>query len=116
MRISDWSSDVCSSDLRRPRWALGWRCMSKLLFVPADAEGGVLPGKRRTAPEHDKVAGHRRACDVRTDTDGGHNGGNGLPGKGVAANVLPAGDQKTREASDKGRMRRVEVKEVADAV
>src|SRR3546814_4050356 len=53
---------------RRPRWALGWRCMSKLLFVPADAEGGVLPGKRRTAPEHDKVAGHRRACDVRNSS------------------------------------------------
>src|SRR3546814_9205184 len=71
MLISDWSSDVCSSDLtapaaasarpasrirkprrRRPRWVLGWRCMSKLLFVPADAERGVLPGKRRTAPEH----------------------------------------------------------------
>src|SRR3546814_1750555 len=49
-------------------WALGWRCMSKLLFVPADAEGGVLPGKRRTAPEHDKVAGHRRACDVRNSS------------------------------------------------
>src|SRR3546814_7140570 len=31
---------------RRPRWVLGWRCMSKLLFVPADAERGVLPGKR----------------------------------------------------------------------
>src|SRR3546814_16228439 len=24
MRISDWSSDVCSSDLRWPAWSAGW--------------------------------------------------------------------------------------------
>src|SRR3546814_5311482 len=55
MRISDWSSDVCSSDLRRKRIALNaaqveaWRC----IFAPfrRDVEAGHLRCNRRQVGE-----------------------------------------------------------------
>src|SRR3546814_15130990 len=38
MRISDWSSDVCSSDLYAHPRNLFWPFMAEVLGVPADAD------------------------------------------------------------------------------
>src|SRR3546814_5189098 len=38
MRISDWSSDVCSSDLYAHPRNLFWPFMAEILGVPADAD------------------------------------------------------------------------------
>src|SRR3546814_8432959 len=46
MRISDWSSDVCSSDLRRPAPALGRRAHHRMA-QPMSASRQRLGGVRR---------------------------------------------------------------------
>src|SRR3546814_4559491 len=62
MRISDWSSDVCSSDLGAARYIQGHQCgagrRTKAHRAPVRAEGGIAeadPG--RAAP--DVAAGRR---------------------------------------------------------
>src|SRR3546814_11134926 len=64
MRISDWSSDVCSSDLREP--AVGPRVMRQII-----AAAPVRVGHDRLAA--DLVEGDvlRRAARRRGDRDGG---------------------------------------------
>src|SRR3546814_12266573 len=47
MRISDWSSDVCSSDLRRLHGELGRRFRDRKLHLCGDRGGG--PIERRSA-------------------------------------------------------------------
>src|SRR3546814_3181069 len=45
MRISDWSSDVCSSDLRQLDQPEGWLgLLMALVVVAATLMGGVAPG------------------------------------------------------------------------
>src|SRR3546814_1478192 len=71
MRISDWSSDVCSSDLRRP--LRGRRSVAPRLVLPAarrgPARGGEPRGEggarlarhpRRHHPRQDRYPGARR--------------------------------------------------------
>src|SRR3546814_16845832 len=52
MRISDWSSDVCSSDLERGRVHLG--------EPPRPGEASTFPRPGRRLPLHDQ----RRDCDA----------------------------------------------------
>src|SRR3546814_21162954 len=51
MRISDWSSDVCSSELGAARWRVGARVCSRrgpVVWNGANASGSApLPGCRR---------------------------------------------------------------------
>src|SRR3546814_9489734 len=42
MRISDWSSDVCSSDLSAQRRVLGAQCQLAALSALAHSDGGPL--------------------------------------------------------------------------
>src|SRR3546814_7615990 len=44
MRISDWSSDVCSSDLRRHKQAVGARVGAEL-HVPVERAGQIAAAK-----------------------------------------------------------------------
>src|SRR3546814_18899305 len=46
MRISDWSSDVCSSDLVRPRSSAGWQGQSAPGSDRKEFGGGRLSGRR----------------------------------------------------------------------
>src|SRR3546814_19389781 len=56
MRISDWSSDVCSSDLHRiGRDLLGCRLLAPHALGPAGGAGGIDHG----------VAWHRRGIGIR---------------------------------------------------
>src|SRR3546814_5362719 len=83
MRISDWSSDVCSSDLRPPR-ALN-KCASRsveeIAFDPGGWEFPVDDLSRRQRSSHDSrnVAAHpaiysraiREPCDGGINLEGG---------------------------------------------
>src|SRR3546814_4704329 len=56
MRISDWSSDVCSSDLaRRGTEEVGDAVVGRLA-LPRVAEAGQLLGARLVGPDHEVVA------------------------------------------------------------
>src|SRR3546814_10004045 len=49
MRISDWSSDVCSSDLRGPRGAAAWEGEGECRWpdqTPASPRAHAVPGPR----------------------------------------------------------------------
>src|SRR3546814_8598669 len=77
MRISDWSSDVCSSDLRTSPRALRVNCtggfsagaavelaeslkqQTNRVAQAAAGEGRTMQTKRRWAPGHDARATHR---------------------------------------------------------
>src|SRR3546814_10052565 len=60
MRISDWSSDVCSSDL--PDFGGAEPVQPHEIGRPPDAEGIAADGKKGIAPEHGqknpRVAAH----------------------------------------------------------
>src|SRR3546814_1867050 len=59
MRISDWSSDVCSSDLRSGIRARGaGKCRRDGDNRPADETGGVRPAAQGT--EIGRIGRHRR--------------------------------------------------------
>src|SRR3546814_6097568 len=68
MRISDWSSDVCSSDLSRPAataaWRAGWRCA---LGSPCGCRDGVGSTNewfvRAARLSHVAEQGHERLAD-----------------------------------------------------
>src|SRR3546814_2053638 len=55
MRISDWSSDVCSSDLR----LLGRR---EIDLAPGDGASGICGGRGTRPPHHRRGARGFRAC------------------------------------------------------
>src|SRR3546814_3023313 len=73
MRISDWSSDVCSSDLTSPPRYGGWAgAPSRRSVSPADRPRGNAgaPGaapRRRTAPTAPGRAGHCRSRCARSE-------------------------------------------------
>src|SRR3546814_13650938 len=74
MRISDWSSDVCSSDLKGENWQLtaGWRAQFShcLLFNPTDprsARYNPLLEVRRGAHE---VRDVQNIADILVDPEG----------------------------------------------
>src|SRR3546814_17622864 len=57
MRISDWSSDVCSSDLIRRRWAALWsRCRATLGHQLQPSAGQLLFPHRRLGCGQDVAA------------------------------------------------------------
>src|SRR3546814_21062266 len=58
MRISDWSSDVCSSDLER--------CPSQGRDRPCDRPGSSTPYRYRGRPLRCSAAGPCRACSCRS--------------------------------------------------
>src|SRR3546814_3888658 len=58
MRISDWSSDVCSSDLRVRYWSSGSAYVSGC--------GKTASKKRKTTAPEGRRPGHRR-CDVASE-------------------------------------------------
>src|SRR3546814_7370040 len=66
MRISDWSSDVCSSDLPAPQDSWLWRVRrSQDQRFPRGRGGGRLPTKIFRQPRHyDRCGqgGRRAAC------------------------------------------------------
>src|SRR3546814_5680642 len=65
MRISDWSSDVCSSDLRdvrRQRPLVAPRQMVQRVVVLIVESGGPV---RRTGREHDRIGQQRRIDERR---------------------------------------------------
>src|SRR3546814_10815195 len=77
MRISDWSSDVCSSDLRRQRFTLAdgieprprelacqqHRCAFKLWLGRAQPD--VVTGAKRDTVQHQTFGVQRITIDVR---------------------------------------------------
>src|SRR3546814_13542160 len=81
MRISDWSSDVCSSDLHRME-----RAMANMEF--GFGEGGYQPSEfiKRQLPQG--------TFDLRI-ADEAHEYTNGGPAQGQAMGVLPAKARKT---------------------
>src|SRR3546814_4481481 len=74
MRISDWSSDVCSSDLLiSPRLFLGWRLhnmLSIIAFIGGAGIGGFAVGSRRDprSPQGSRRAQRRPDRAVNVDT------------------------------------------------
>src|SRR3546814_15560947 len=76
MRISDWSSDVCSSDLERPTAPAAapsqsvrtqnavWKRLAALL--PQPGEFAVLPGSAQIG----RASCRERVCSVRVDLGG----------------------------------------------
>src|SRR3546814_20993734 len=69
MRISDWSSDVCSSDLRLSRLrTTNWRSM--ILRSAGLTSASTLRGHRRSAKMHDVDVGLADATDIGTETLG----------------------------------------------
>src|SRR3546814_11736210 len=93
MRISDWSSDVCSSDLRNPvrvRSSTARRDGNRksLAYLPADAGGG--PGVeaadvRSGREDNDGLARDERSNHPHTDRK------SGVEGKRVAVRVEHGG-------------------------
>src|SRR3546814_18240226 len=63
MRISDWSSDVCSSDLPRVGEKNSWNAgQSSLPFEEAEPKGSRVSGRRNC---HPKLTGvWFRACEI----------------------------------------------------
>src|SRR3546814_11737216 len=62
MRISDWSSDVCSSDLRTVSEGLGmrWSFMGPFETIDLNAPGGVADYAERLGPLYHSIAMDRR--------------------------------------------------------
>src|SRR3546814_5742048 len=74
MRISDWSSDVCSSDLKHDRFRLyrrrtrGDRRLLRFLGVAADGQVGLVAAARPRLARALRLAadaGRRRPCGAR---------------------------------------------------
>src|SRR3546814_2883466 len=66
MRISDWSSDVCSSDLRSQHRFLGY-----LVFAPTQAGGRSRPGALCLDRIHGRCGTCASGVDIRTWRDDG---------------------------------------------
>src|SRR3546814_7972384 len=60
MRISDWSSDVCSSDLRRLHAAKLHLHVAIIEAEPLEAIGRHLAGERRIGGEKGRIRHQRR--------------------------------------------------------
>src|SRR3546814_6020502 len=69
MRISDWSADVCSSDLTAPDGMLPWRVARATPLAPRCSGSGAttnLSVLRYTVPPAHSISGPtRRACIAR---------------------------------------------------
>src|SRR3546814_10415304 len=75
MRISDWSSDVCSSDLPQPRPELALHETARLgfqPFLPAPLRRRHRPGRCPVGPV---VQVDRAVLELEQPTDGGAEGG-----------------------------------------
>src|SRR3546814_7736371 len=113
MRISDWSSDVCSSDLprvhprrdaetisgasdndhdRRERDSKDRRCGEELRRPPHDVEPGAAPREQRREPGLEK--GER---DAESDRDGK------AAERTADQRLEPAREQPARPVEEKGR-------------
>src|SRR3546814_8772663 len=93
VRISDWSSDVCSSDLAEPR-SCRPRCRAAgaLRSVP---RGGILAERRQAAAFG--LAG-TRACRGRTgEEEGRRDRKSGEEGKGGSGRVALGGRRSTKK-------------------
>src|SRR3546814_5243116 len=87
MRIGDWSSDVCSSDLRA--------CSRACLFPPPPAGGGgtvgggAVGGGSRPTPRRLAGLPHLRQLDRAQPVDGGARGvGAGIAGRDLGQGLL----------------------------
>src|SRR3546814_3302718 len=80
MRISDWSSDVCSSDLRDLKFAdLGEGIVGPRIVIERLRAGGTreIIGTEPVGAEHDRIGGDRaemldEAREVERDRSGEH--------------------------------------------
>src|SRR3546814_11684434 len=81
MRISDWSSDVCSSDLRRPRTAAG-----RPFLPPSRASSARAAAPPRPSPIA-AFRGPTASCECSCPEPGGKQIGTASWPEGVCQNV-----------------------------